>query len=89
MLLSLIMIVVMIMVIFQLHQSTKCTQHVRFKLHVACQKWLLPQSKPKANVHNPFIAKLKNQQGNQLAHSIQKQTVKEMSTFWNCNIWGV
>ena len=79
MMLSLIMIIVKIMVIFQPHQSTKCTQHVRFKLHVACQKCLWPPSKPKANVQNPFIAKLKNQQGNWLAHSIQKQKVKEMS----------
>ena len=64
---------------FQQHQSTKCTQHVRFKLHVGCQKWLLPQSKQKANVPNPFIAKLRNQKANQSVHSIQKQKVKEMS----------
>ena len=79
MMLSLIMIMVMIMLMFQQHQSTKCAQNVRFKLHVACRKWLLSPSKPKANVQNPFIAKLIPQQGNQLAHSIQKQKVKEMS----------
>ena len=73
------LIMIMVMLSFQPHQSTKCTQHVGFKLHVACPKMLLPLSKPKANVQNPFIAKLNPQQGNQLACSIQKQKVKEMS----------
>ena len=64
----------------------KCTQHARFKQHVACQKQLLPPSKPKANVQNPFITKLNQQQENQ--HSKQKQKVKEMSfkqNFWMRN----
>ena len=82
------MSMVMIMLIFQPHQSTKCAQHVGFKLHVTCKKSLLPLSKPKANGQNPFIAKLNRQQGNQLGHSIQKQKVKEMSSkknFWMRN----
>ena len=44
--------------------------------------------KPQANVQNTFIAKLNPQQENQLAHSIQKQKVKEMSlkkNFWMRN----
>ena len=73
------MIMVMIMVISQPHQSTKCTQHVGFKLHVARQNYLLHPSKQKANVQKPSIAKQNLNQRSQLAHSVLNQKVKEMS----------